>query len=98
MNQEQKKAFDAVQKINDELLKFWDEKDVSLTPQLSITFCNDMMFISLHIPSGDNIILPELDIYNSIVDDRIFYGEKNEYESYYAFIKRKFNEIKEGIY
>jgi hypothetical protein len=54
------------------------------------------MFISLTIPSEKNII-PEIQIYHSEDNDRIFYEKSNKYETYYKFIKRKFIEIKKEI-
>ena len=90
MTTKQQEAFDAVQKINDELfLKYND----STPPTVSITFANRMIFISVSLPD-----LPEIHVYNSEDDDRIYYEDGDTYESFYDFIKRKFNFIKEEIY
>jgi hypothetical protein len=104
MTTEQQEAFDAVEKINEELFEKYDKlnivdnyKDwISAMPILSITFAGMYMFISLSIPSVKNI-MPEIQIYNSEDNDRIFYEKSNKYETYYKFIKRKFIEIKKEI-
>lgn len=105
MTQEQKEAFIAVQKINEELsIKYTklNNKDIykdwlSLTPILSITIADSMTFINLSIPYDLNCEIPEFNIYSSENNDRIFYEKGNKYESFYKFIKRKFLEIKEVI-
>lgn len=105
MNSEQKEAFEAVEKINEELYKKYSKKDpknfnydsLDLMPILGITFAGVYMFITLSIPSK-NQILPEITIYHSEDNDRIFYEKSNKYETFYKFIKRKFIEIKEEIY
>lgn len=105
MSEDQAEAFVAVEKINDELFQKYDkrnEKDprkdwLSKMPVLSVTFAGGYLFISLSIPSSDTCVLPEISIYNSENNDRLFYENRNKYESYYNFIKRKFNEIKEEL-
>lgn len=105
MNSEQKEAFEAVEKINEELYKKYSKKDpknfnydsLDLMPILGITFEGVYMSITLSIPSK-NQILPEITIYRSEDNDRIFYEKSNKYETFYKFIKRKFIEIKEEIY
>jgi len=104
MNEEQKSAFDAVEKINDELFIKYDKlntedgfKDwLSIMPELCITFCNGKISISLSIPSEN--YLPEIYLFNSEQDDRIYYKKSDKYETFYKFIKRKFIEIKKEIY
>jgi len=103
---EQKKAFDAVQKINNELYQKYSKKDpdncnydsLDKMPMLSITFANNYTFITLAIPSTNTLHIPELHIYNSEADDRIYYEKSDRYETYYKYIKRKFIEIKNEIY
>lgn len=105
MNSEQKEAFEAVEKINEELYKKYSKKDpknfnydsLDLMPILSITFAGVYMFISLSIPSK-NQILPEIQLYHSENNDRIYYDKSDKYETFYKFIKRKFIEIKEELY
>lgn len=105
MTQEQKEAFDAVEKINEELYKKYSKKDsknfnydsLDLMPILGITFAGVYMFITLSIPSRKQLI-PEITLYHSENDDRIFYEKGNKYETFYKFIKRKFIEVKEEIY
>jgi len=43
-------------------------------------------------------IIPEITIYHSENDERIFYEKGNRYETFYKYIKRKFMEIKNEIY
>lgn len=95
MTQEQKEAFKAVEKINEEnFCKY----GADAMPILSITFADYMTFISLSIPSKMSTDIPEIHLYNSENDDRKFFEKSNKYESFYKFIKRKFIEIKEEIY
>jgi hypothetical protein len=100
MTQEQKEAFKAVQKINEELyLKYFKNNDIDNVPILNIAFANQMIFIGLSIPSSRiDLDIPEIHLYNSVNNDRIFYEKSNKYETFYKFIKRKFIEIKEEIY
>ncbi len=100
MTKEQKEAFEAVEKINEEIYERYEKLDqedsfkdwISRMPILSITFAGTYMFIGLSLSSQSD--LPEFNIYNSEYDDRIFDEGKNEYEMFYNFIKRKFIEIK----
>lgn len=106
MTQEQTEAFDAVERINCELFKKYnklDEKDafkdwIAKMPILSVTVAGNYLFIGLSIQSSDVCVLPEITIYNSENNDRVFYEKSNKYETFYKFIKRKFIEIKEEIY
>jgi hypothetical protein len=106
MTQEQTEAFDAVERINDELFKKYnklDEKDafkdwIAKMPILSVTVAGNYLFIGLSIPSSGVCVLPEITIYSSENNDRVFYEKSNKYETFYKFIKRKFIEIKEEIY
>ncbi len=106
MNEEQKEAFEAVEKINDELFKKYYKKDendnskdwLAVVPIVSITFANDYMFIGLSITSSEyDCQLPEFTIYNSQNNDRIYYEKSDKYESFYKYVKRKFIEMKEEI-
>lgn len=105
MTQEQQEAFEVVEKINDELYKKYSKKDpkksnydsLDLMPILEITFASVYMFITLSIQSKKQLI-PEITLYNSENNDRIFYEKGNKYETFYKFIKRKFIEVKEEIY
>jgi len=106
MTQEQTEAFDAVERINGELFKKYnklDEKDafkdwIAKMPILSVTVAKNYLFIGLSIPSSNVCVLPEITIYSSENNDRVFYEKSNKYETFYKFIKRKFIEIKEEIY
>ena len=105
MTKEQKDAFKAVEKINEELFAKYDELNTSdnykdwlaIMPILSVTFAGGYLFINLTIPSNDVCKLHEFSIYNSENNDRIYIEEKDTYETFYIFIKRKFDEIKEVI-
>lgn len=97
MTLEQELAFNAVQKINEELhLKYKSKED--FCPALCVVFSNSHTFISLSIPSYFELSIPEIPIYSSINDDRIYYEKSDKYESFYKFIKRKFKLIRTEIY
>jgi len=106
MNEEQKEAFEAVCKINEELYKKYSRKDpknfnydsLDKMPIVSITFASNYMFINLTIPSSEICVLPEIEIYSSENNDRIYYEKSNKYETFYKFIKRKFIDVKTEIY
>ena len=96
MTEEQKEAFEAVEKINEELFKYFDNKlMLNNQPILSITFAEYMTLIGLSIPLTSTSL--DINIYNSVDDDRKYDYENDEYEKFYPYIKRKFNEIKEEI-
>lgn len=96
ITEEQKEVFEAVEKINEELFEYFDNKlMLNNQPILSITFAEYMTLIELSIPLTSTSL--EINIYNSEVDDRNYDEENDEYEKFYPFIKRKFNEIKEEI-
>lgn len=98
MTEEQKEAFEAVEKINDELFEKYNKLNrIDMMPILSITFAGSYLFIGLTLISTNECDLPELRIYHSENNDRIYYEKSNKYESFYRFIKRKFLEIKEEI-
>lgn len=97
MTDKQKEALDAVNKINDELFKKYRHKSF-VGPQLHITFSGDMVFIGLSGSTSGSMCLPEIGIYVSHEDDRIYYEKSDKYETFYKYIKRKFNLIKEEIY
>lgn len=98
ITEEQKEVFEAVEKINEELFEYFDNKlMLNNQPILSITFAGYMTLIELSIPLTLTSTSLEINIYNSEVDDRIYDDETDEYEKFYPFIKRKFNEIKEEI-
>jgi len=99
MSEEQKEAFEAVQKINTELYEKWKDKNLDKMPILSIAFAKQITFINLTIPSTEyDIVIPEIHLFCSVNDDRIFYEKSNKYETFYKLIKRKFILIKEEIY
>lgn len=96
MTEEQKEAFEAVEKINEELFEYFDNKlMLNNQPILSITFAEYMTLIGLSIPLTSTSL--DINIYNSVDDDRKYDYENDEYEKFYPFIKRKFNEIKEEL-
>lgn len=106
MTQDQKDAMEAVERINGELFKKYnrlDENDVhtdwiAKMPVLSMTIAGNYFFIGISIPSSDVCELPEITLYNSENNDRIYYEKSDKYETFYKYIKRKFIEIKEEIY
>ena len=65
-------------------------------PILSITLANSHIFISLNLQSS-NLEMPEIKLYNSYNNDRIYYEKQDKYESFYKFIKRKFLAVKSEI-
>lgn len=92
LSEEQLKATQAVQKINNELYdKYGWENHIDL---FSITICSYYFFITFNINTNHIIEIP---IYNSENEDRIFYEKANKYEEWYFYIKRKFREIKEDL-
>lgn len=99
MNEDQKEAFDAVVRINEEIFTKYSKINAEdRMPIVSITFADVYMFIGISLPSTDTCELPEFKIYNSENNDRIYFEKGNKYETYYKFIKRKFKEFKEEIY
>lgn len=98
MTIEQTEAFEAVEKINDELInKYYKREDIDTMPLVSITFVGIYLFINLTIPSARDVESIDIPIYNSENDNRIYYEKSNKKESFYKFIKRKFIEIKRCI-
>lgn len=105
MTKDQQEAFDAVDKINEELYNKYSKKDpnnfnydsLDRLPIVSITIAGVYMFIGLSIPSRNNCDIPEFNLYHSENNDRIYYEKSNTYESYYKYIKRKFREIKSEL-
>lgn len=96
MTEEQKEAFEAVEKINEELFEYFDNKlMLNNQPILSITFAEYMTLIGLSIPLTSTSL--DINIYNSVDDDRKYDYENDECEKFYPFIKRKFNEFKEEL-
>lgn len=106
MTELQKEAYDVVVKINAELYKKYSKPNnknfnynsLYSMPILGVVFANEYIFITLNIPSTKTCIIPEITLYNSISDDRIYYEKSDKYESFYKYIKRKFIEVKEEIY
>lgn len=95
MTIEQTEAFEAVEKINDELFnKYHKQKNIDNMPVVSITFSGSDMSIYLIIPLINYYPCLEIPIYDSDDDDRNYYEKSNKNESFYKFIKRKFIEIK----
>ena len=99
MTKEQIEAFGAVEKINAELYKkYFNRNSLHKMPILGITFAGIYMFITVSIPSSDVCAIPEITIYHSENNDRVFYEKGNTYETFYKFIKRKFIKIKNELY
>lgn len=90
LNEKQKEALEAVQKLNNEMHdKFgWDNP---LLPIFSISIAGFYTFISLWI--GEH----EIKLYNSEEDDRIYYEKSDKYESFYTYLKRKFRVYKSNL-
>ena len=73
MTEEQQEAFNAVEKINEELFKKYDKKNkndsykdlLSSIPIVSITIASGYMFIGLSLVSTDTCQIPEKTLYNS---------------------------------
>lgn len=91
MNKKQQEAFEAVQQINEELYAKY-ENDMNKLPVIAITFADIFMFISISIPN-----FQEITLYHSEDDDRKYFTLKDEYETFYDFIKRKFKSIQKEI-
>ena len=91
MNELQQEAFDAVEKINYELFERYGDDYENDMPIVSVSFASYMTLINLSISDI------EFNLYLSEEDDRIYYEENDAYETFYDFIKRKFNLIKEEI-
>lgn len=94
MNEIQQEAFETVEKFNDKLSEKYKD-DIDHLPILSVTFGSYYTFISLSTTS--ELDIPEINLYNSVDDDRIYYQETDEYETLYKLIKRKFKLIKEEL-
>lgn len=90
LNGEQEEALKAVQKLNSEMHdKF--EWNNPLLPIFSITIAGFYTFISLNI--GEQ----EIKLYNSELDDRVYYEKSDKYESFYIYLKRKFRDYKNNL-
>lgn len=106
MTTEQEKLLAAVEKINGELKEKYLKKDKkdpyknwrSLTPMLNVTFGGKYSSVSLSIPYREELPLPEIPLYFSENDSRIYYEKSDKHETYYKFLKRRFLEVKEEIY
>lgn len=97
MNSEQKEIFDAVEKINEELYaKYAKMNKVDYLPIISCQFGGNYSSIAISIASEFNI--PEINIFFSENNDRIYYEKSDKYETFYKYIKRKFKLIREEIY
>ena len=91
---EQKEAVEAVEKINDEIIEALNND--SIVPNtLNITLSGCDFHIDFIVYTNQSYV--KLHIYNSANDDRILDEHTGEYESFYNYIKRKFNEIKTVI-
>ena len=105
MTDEQKQAFNAVEKINEELYKKYSKKNpnnfdydsLDKMPVVSVCFSGVYIIISVFVPSTNKCDFPEFILYHSEWDDRIYYEESNTYETFYKFIKRKFRIIKKEL-
>lgn len=93
---EREEIIAAVDKINEELyIKYNKLNMLEYTPIVSYAFGGVYSNISISIASKLN--LPEISIWFSEQDDRIFYEKSNKYEAFYSYIKRKFRLIKNEI-
>jgi hypothetical protein len=51
----------------------------------------------MSIPSTNDCDLPEINLYHSENDNRIYYEKSDKYETFYTFIKRQFREVKNQL-
>jgi hypothetical protein len=99
----EKEIIEAVDKVNDDFYKRYKKLDhndrfkdwFSVMPVVSITFAGYYTLINIHT-SSERFPL-EIPIWCSEDDDRNFDEDKNEYEDWYKFIKRKFSDFKKEI-
>ena len=104
LTDEKQEAFNAVSKLNNELYEKYSKPDkknqfgynrLDELPIVSITFAAQYMLINLSIPS--EIDLPEINLYNSENNNRIYYEKSDKYETFYKYLKRRFLEVKKEI-
>ena len=81
-------AEEAVKRINDEL----EEKYKEDAPVLTTTKGSHYLLIDISPPN-----LPEINLYCSEQEERIFYEKSDKYETFYKFIKRKFREVQKDL-
>lgn len=99
MTQEQKEIYEAVEILNDNLLKISEEKHplyedwYDKMPEFSISFSIGKTIVELYLPSIDTTF----PIYNSEHEDREFNEELNCYEPFCDYVQKKFKLIKEDI-
>lgn len=89
LNDLQKGALDAVQRINNEMYGKvgWENHNILL----GIDICS--WYFLVYIES----INFRVTLYNSEQDDRIYYGKSDKYEEWYSFLKRKFRDFKKEL-
>lgn len=92
------KILSAIDKIEEELYNKYKRRDLDLNmmPTLSVLVSSIYLSINISIASKNNYI-PEINLWNSDNDDRIYYEKSDRYETFYKLIKRKFREIKNEI-
>ncbi len=90
LNEIQKEALSAVQKLNNEMHDKFEWNNPNL-PIFSITIAGFYTFISLYIAEH------EIKLFNSENNDRIYYEKSDKYESFYVYLKRKYRNYKESL-
>lgn len=90
--QMEKEALTAIKEINEELFKKNKNKG-----SLSVTISDDYLAINFHPTWVAPVILPQIHIWDSENDDRIYYEKSDKYETFYKLIKRKFLLIKRQL-
>jgi hypothetical protein len=97
MTQDQKDALEAVERLNDEMEEKFIDKLSANAPIFSIEFACDLTAISITLLDYTNrcLNMPDMMLYNSVNNDRIYYESTDSYETYYDLLKRKFKEIQE---
>jgi len=86
--EEFKEALEAAEYFNEKL----SEKYGSDAPIISVTKASYILIINISPPD-----LPEIGLYFSEDEDRIYYEKGDKYESFKKYIPRKFREIKNKL-
>jgi hypothetical protein len=92
----QQSAYQAANRLNDELnIAYTDVIEVN-QPVISVALQNNDVAIILHI----DITFDEIDIqlFNSSHDERQYYEVNDSYEPLYDHIKRKFAEVQQALF
>ena len=104
ISQEESEIRFAVEKINEKIYEEYEKKDkaeplkdwLNLMPSIFVTTNDYIISVSLSIPTED--IPPiELHLYHTEDNDRTWCDDKNDYEPYLEYTKRKWLEIKNVI-